>query len=94
MKLEWFVLEQENEKLPEWARSFAIAEDGTIFVPGALAGISEHEIFLCSCSDATRHAIHKNHRYFPSQWLAKEFPKSAEISSIIERRAKEFTETA
>ncbi|WP_133408165.1 hypothetical protein [Parashewanella tropica] len=93
MKLEWFVMEQEGRKLPEWARAFAIEDDGTVFVPGVLSGISEDEVYLCACYDATPTAIYKNHRFFPSKWLASEFSKSAEICEIIDRKASELMQT-
>ncbi|WP_299735753.1 hypothetical protein, partial [uncultured Endozoicomonas sp.] len=93
MKAEWFTYDkEEGVNLPEWARSFAIGQDGTVFVPGAISNVPEHEVFLCSCSDATPHVIFKNHKYFPSKWLSEEFPKAKEICEIIERRALELQE--
>ena len=91
--MEWFYLEkQENSKLPEWKRSFAINDDGVVFVPGALAGISENEVHLCSHFDATPSVENKNHRYFPSKWLAKEFPKSSQLCALIEQEAERISE--
>ncbi len=93
MKVEWFTYDKDDGiKLPEWARSFAIGQDGTVFVPGAISNVSEHEVFLCSCFDGTPHVIFKNHKFFPLKWLSEEFPKSKEICAIIEQRADEVKE--
>lgn len=83
-------LESENvvgKNFPKWVRSVGISEDGTVFVPAAIAG-NEQEVFLCTAYDGAAVATYRNHVFVPATWLAKEFPDAKELCEIMENRAK------
>ncbi len=87
--MEWFEVEAPTGKrIPIWMRSAGIKEDGTVFIPGAIAG-TEMEIILCASYDGTPVVHYLDHAYFPSKWMMKEFPDVAELCEKIEKSVTE-----
>jgi len=87
--MQWIETENNTGKRwPKWQRTAAISDDGVVFVPGGMLG-NESEVLLCAGYDGVPMAIHLKHLYVPAQWMAKEFPKSAEVCELIERKVKE-----
>lgn len=50
---------------------------------------NESEVFLCAGYDGTPVVQYLNHVYVPADWLAIEFPKTAEICHIISKSVHE-----
>lgn len=88
--MKWFTVDDIGIKnLPEWTRSFGISDENVVFVPAAIAEVSEDEIHKCTLYDGTPSTTYKKHRYVPVKWLTKEFPKNSELCEMIEARAQE-----
>ena len=85
--LEWIAV---AGKGPQWLRSAAIDSDGTIYAPGVMVG--EMQALLCASYDGTPMILDDTHAYFPTPWLMREFPETAEECRKIERRVKECIE--
>lgn len=82
--MEWFEVEAPpGKKVPKWMRSAELSEEGIVFVPGAMAA-NEMEVVLCAGYDGTPIVSYLKHAYFPSTWLAAEFPKVKEFCQKIE----------
>jgi hypothetical protein len=76
--MRWISVEQpEGKRIPEWARSIGVTEDGRVFVPAAMGG-SEQEVFLCLAYDGTECVEYLKHYYVPIDWMASEFPNTKE----------------
>ncbi len=81
--MKWFVCENPELKgLPKWQRSTGLSSDGVVYVPAALAG-NETAIFYCALNDCIPVENYLNHRYVPADWLAREYPKTAELCEIF-----------
>ncbi|MDU8428602.1 hypothetical protein RYA99_09430 [Pseudomonas syringae pv. actinidifoliorum] len=89
-QVKWFsVSNPDGKRFPEWRRSFGVGDNGTVFVPSAMAGSeTEVNVMLCALADRQRTATHLNHHFVPSDWLKNEFPKHFELIEIIETRAQ------
>ena len=89
-KIHWFsISNQDGKRFPEWRRSFGVSDNGTVFVPAAMAGDeTEMNVMLCACSDGQGTAVYLNHHFVPSVWLKNESPKHSELIEIIEARAQ------
>lgn len=87
--MQWIEVENlEGKKIPRWKRSAGQSKEGVVFVPAAMTG-NENEVFLCACYDGTPVAHYLNHLYVPADWLAVEFPKTAEICATISKKVRE-----
>ncbi len=83
MSVRWCVTEAMPEmKLEEWARSAAIGDDGTVYVPAAIA---DHEaaVMLCAMWSAEYILIDDDHLYVSSDWMAREYPNLAALCELI-----------
>ncbi|KRV02459.1 Uncharacterised protein [Pseudomonas aeruginosa] len=89
-RIHWFAVSNpEQKRFPEWRRSFGISDNGTVFVPAAMAGDdSELHVMLCASADGQSTTVHLDHHFVPSDWLKREFPKHFELIEIIESRAQ------
>lgn len=95
-KLAWFAVDNSiGKRIPEWRRSFGVDDDGTVYVPAAMAGVeTELNVLLCAQDAGQRSAVHLDHHFVPTTWLKQEYPKHLELIEIIEKRASEATEVA
>ncbi len=88
MKATWYEFEWPEDKrakrVPAWARRVAVADDGRVFVPSALAG-SPMTVFLCAGWDGTPAMLKGKHAYYPAEWMAREFPKTAAAIANLRR---------
>jgi len=89
-KIQWFsVSNLDGKRFPEWRRSFGVSDNGTVFVPAAMAGDeTEQNVMLCALGDKQGTAVYLDHHFVPSDWLKNEFPKHSELIEIIEARAQ------
>ncbi|AZZ76948.1 MULTISPECIES: hypothetical protein [unclassified Pseudomonas] len=77
--MRWISIEQaERKKIPEWARSIGITDDGRVFVPAAIGG-TEQEVYLCLAYDGTECVQYLKHYFVPVDWMASEFPHTKEL---------------
>lgn len=84
MNVRWVEMENPpGKKMPKWKRTAGISDTGVVFIPaGALE--NEMNVVLCAGYDGTTLITYLNHVYVPSQWMAKEFPKTADVCRLIE----------
>ena len=88
MKVRWLCVGNEAENdIPQWMRCAALADDGTIFAPAAIVG-DEGLVFLAASWDDMPCVIDGDHYYFPTHWMAREWPDIADICLRIERRVR------
>ena len=73
---------KDAHKLPEWARTSFIGDDGTVYLP---CGVFDNECsaFLKVAYDNIPVVRHGRHLYAPSDWLAREYPKSAHVVKVM-----------
>lgn len=87
--MQWIeVASPEGKKIPRWKRSAGLSSEGVVFVPAAMTG-NESEVFLCAGYDGTPVVRYLNRVYVPADWLAVEFPKTAQICAIISKNVRE-----
>lgn len=75
MKIDHYIMKP-NKKSKKWRSHlglYSIAEDGTLFVPSEIAGMSSTLAFLCASFDgisyiSTKH-LKKEYCLFPIDWL-------------------------
>ena len=76
---------------PEWLRTAGYAENGDVFAPAAITG-NEKAAFMCAGFDGVPMFALDGHPFFPTHWLATEYPKTAELCTKIEARVRSHFE--
>ncbi len=89
--MEWFEVSAGGRKMPKWLRRAVRDDDGTIFLPAAIAGVSEMEMLLCAGYDGTPAIVDGNHAYYPADWIAREWPIAAPTVVRIKERLSSET---
>jgi hypothetical protein len=79
-----------GKRAPKWARSAALAGDGTVFIPAVVTGRSEMEVLLCAGYDGTQAVLVGKHTYYPADWIAREWPEVKELALKIEVGVREL----
>jgi hypothetical protein len=87
--IQWCEVNDPGNKVPAWMRRAALAPDGTIYVPAAIAG-SETVVVLCASFDGIGVLQDSNHVYVPAKWLKEAYPQAIEVATAIERNTHEF----
>lgn len=82
----WYIVETGKHKLPRWQRSAWRSADGVVYLPAAITGRSQNEVFLCASYDGTSAVVSGKHLYFPAEWLAAEFPACRETCHLVIER--------
>lgn len=80
---EWFEV---DGPAPRWARRVAVSPDRVLFVPAAIAAISDMEAFLCAGYDGTPCVMDDDHAYYPAEWMSREWPICAGTVARIKER--------
>jgi hypothetical protein len=84
----WYEFPQlENAKLDEWMCWAGISDSGVVYVPGAIAG-NPNAVLLCAGYDGVQALLHENNVYYPTTWLAQEYPATREALEKLERKLK------
>jgi hypothetical protein len=89
MTIEWFEVSSGGRRIPAWMRQAARDSDGTIYLPPAIAGVSEMEMLLCAGYDGIQAILDGKHAYYPADWIAREFPIAAPTVARIKERLKD-----
>lgn len=71
---------------PKWMRTAYRDDNGVIFVPPAIAAVSEMEMLLCAGYDGIPALAFGEHVYYPADWVEREFPASAPTIKRIRER--------
>lgn len=87
--MRWVASSKPSNKAPLWARSAALADDGTVFIPAAIAGNEMRTVLAATWDSNVPMVIDSGHAYLPSTWMARECPRNADICELIERRVRE-----
>lgn len=85
--LRWCTVDDLGRRISGWARSAALATDGTVFVPAAIVG--EADAVLSAGFDGVTIVRYRNHAFVPATWLRTEYPKAADLILKIERGVRE-----
>lgn len=80
----WVTTGSAQSKLPQWMRSAAMSDSGTVFIPAAIAG-DEKAVFLCAAYDGVEACVNRRHVFLPSRWVSSNYPEIADICAKIER---------
>jgi hypothetical protein len=73
--------------MPEWARSAAMAGDGTVFAPAAMTDDPEMFVVLkAGWAGGVPLVTDDGHAYLPTWWLAREYPDVADTCRAIEAK--------
>lgn len=84
-RIKWYEVDNSlNTKIPLWALSFGISDDGIVFIPAAIGG-NEQEVYLCTLFDATPSCCHLEHYFVPLTWLSSNYPKSKPMCDSIQQ---------
>ena len=67
-----------GQKLPKWQRTYCVDEKGNLYLPADIAGDST-AVTMAAAYDGISAVVIHNHAYFPTSWLAREFPGCKEI---------------
>lgn len=77
-----------GHRKPEWFRSAALAEDGTVYAPAVVAG-NELAVTMAATYDGVSALVSDHHVYLPTDWLAREYPVVADICEKIAQKTRE-----
>jgi hypothetical protein len=91
--MKWFSTENTpTTRYPEWARSFAVTEDGVMMLPAALAdGQNEALVAIAACEQTgAATTAHLGHLYVSSTWLKSEYPQIRELVEGIEATIRQM----
>ena len=72
---------------PEWVRSAALDDEGTVFVPAIITG-SEAFALICAVHDGTKMVLDGEHVYLPATWLAMNYPDVSAMCTKIDTRMR------
>jgi hypothetical protein len=87
--MQWIEVPNTSRKnVPAWQRSAGLADDGTVFVPAAIAG-NEEAAVLSASWDGVGVVLYKKHAFLPAGWIAQEHPTARELCGKIERKVRE-----
>jgi hypothetical protein len=89
-KIAWyeFTNAKAGKAPPKWARTLGVTDDGRIFVPAAISGRSDMEVFLCAGYDGTPACYQGKHLFVPLDWLEREFPSGGDVYEIVRSAAE------
>ena len=77
--------QSQKKKIPKYMRLAALGEDGQVYISSSIASDNHEMVFMCASFDGISAIVNENHIYYPSTWIAREFPKSKELAEKIER---------
>lgn len=83
----WIVGNTPTNPLPAWVRTTAIS-GGDVFVAARIAG-DERSVALCAAADGEPTIAHLDHVFVRVGWMRGEYPYTAELLDLIERRVRD-----
>jgi len=86
MAITWHLMKS-PESYPKWKRTFGVLDERTVFLPAIIAG-NEQAVLLSAGFDGVEVAQEFGHLYVPTEWMAREFPSTAEICAAAEDYAR------
>jgi hypothetical protein len=94
MGLTWFKAGPTDVKLlgepaPAWALRAARDDDGTVFVPAAMADFDEARVMLAASRAGEPMIQRDKHLYVRADWLAAEYPAVADAAALVKMRLDE-----
>jgi hypothetical protein len=94
--LRWMVLEyppgHAGGEVPEWLVSAALASDGRVLAPAALAGPEWTVLGRAAWDGTTSLAVADGHAYLWTGWMAREFPEAAAALIGVDLRVRAYFE--
>lgn len=72
---------------PDWLRSAAMDDAGTVFAPAAMLG-NEDAALLMAGFDGMTLIVDDGHAYLPIDWIARERPDLADVCELVGRRVR------
>lgn len=72
------------KRIPEWQRTAFINEsDDRVFLPSAIASMSDQTALLLCCIDGVSYVLDNNHVYVDSDWIKREYPNHLEALEAL-----------
>lgn len=68
---------------PAWTRTIFLTPEGQVLIAAALAG-NEQRVFMRAAHDGVQAVVDKKHYYLPTDWLAQNYNKIAELCANAE----------
>jgi len=87
MAIQWYLMES-PANFPKWKRTFGVSDDGVVFLPAGIAG-NEQAVLLSASYDGVEVAQDFGHLYVSATWMAREYPRTAEICAAAEKYARD-----
>lgn len=79
----------EADGFKEWQKlSFYDDEHDRVYLPAAVVGSNEMVVFFCASHDGVGMIRDGGHLYVPTDWMAKEYPDTAEVCRLVEERVR------
>jgi hypothetical protein len=75
-------------RVPKWLTTAGMSDSGTVFVAARVAG-NELAVTLAAQFDGVPAALYRRHVFLPVDWLAQEYPATADDLKVVERRVRE-----
>jgi hypothetical protein len=85
--MKWFEIEPPAEYKSKRAIKAALSDDGTVFIPAAVAG-SEFKVMLCAECDGVVAVFVDRHLFVPVDWLAREFSEVADVCRAVAEQVR------
>ena len=86
MAITWHLMKT-PASYPKWKRTFGVTDDGVVLLPAVIAG-NEQAVLLSAAYDGVEAVQEFGHLYVSTEWLAREFPPTAEICAAAENYAR------
>jgi hypothetical protein len=72
---------------PRWKKRACLL-DGEVYVPATAAGEPENRVVLRAAFDGVGLVVDGGHAYIPATWAKREFPREADVISLIESQVR------
>ena len=86
MAITWHLMNSPASE-PKWKRTFGVIDESIVLLPAIIAG-NEQAILLSAAYDGVEAVQDFGHLYVTTQWMAREFPPTAEICAAAEDYAR------
>lgn len=77
--------------IPKWLVTAGISDEGTVFVAARIAG-NELAVTLAANFDNVPQVVYRGHPFVPVDWMAREYPKTADDLRFVELRVRDAAE--
>jgi hypothetical protein len=77
----------EGSDIAAWKRTCVVDKRGTLYLPGFLAA-DELIVMLSAGFDGVECAVIDDHRYYPAEWMAREWAHMKPVAEAVTARLR------